>query len=543
MNLNRRLEPLPELEAGLSEHQEVLLLAVMLTAGLAFVTPVLSLFVGIPVLAVVGLTGAVYGALAVLLRHVVVGLYIAFTVTATFAANVPLADNMYLRTLEGHLGPELWLMQVPLAGIAAYLALTVIDDSYERAPSTTARVFGAFVVWVSLSAILGTATHVDAALFLAWLMSQAVVAFVAVRYAVRTDILSFRMVIETVALAVSAHAMVAIIQFFNRGILGLGPLGESAHFPIASLSLGPLGEFATGTYVAGFTAMSFILASLIILTIPVVLALAVSAPDWRRWVFVGVAVIMTAVLRTTGTDAGRGALAVAVGTFAVMLVVLYGRRLLGGLISSGGLIQRGVPMAFAAFLGIVAFLYPSSDSGSTSTVTDIGSGAGANAGTSGSGAGANAGTGSTEAALQELSIPFFDIGGLGIRLQQYLIGLDLFFQHPLFGIGGANFIYHATEYGLPRPMPLHSVYIALLAETGLPGFLLYTAALALVLSAGWQAVGVKTDTGQCLLLVGVLAGMVGFLVFGVFDILPITKVPALFSFWILAGAVVGTYEQ
>ena len=536
---------LPALNTGFSKHRDALLLTTILTVGLTFVTPALALLVDIPALVLVVLVGAGYGILALLLRRVVAGLYVAFAVTATFAANVPLASQAYLATFSGHLGPELWLMQLPLAGIAAYLVFTTaVDDDHERDPSRTEIVLGGFVVWVGLSANFGAVVRPNAALFFGWLMAQAVIAFVAVRHAVQTDVLSFRTVIETLTIAVAAQAAVAVVQFFNRGILGVGPLGELAHVPIATISLGPLGEFASGTYVAGFTGMSFILAALLVLVVPVVLAAALRATGWRRWALVGAAVVMTAVLRATGTDAGRGGLAVAVGAFAVILAILHRKEMAGLAMSSD---RRTLTQILSAVLmacvGVAAFFYPSSDSGTASTVTTIGGGTGTSGGSTGGGSGTTTDPGVVETTLQNLTIPLFDLGGLGARLQQYVLGLDLFLEHPVFGIGAANFVYYSTDLGLPRRMPIHNIYIALLAETGLPGFVLFVTALVLVLWAGVRAAGTTTDASERLLLVGVLAGMVGYLAYQSLGYSLLSKIPSLFPFWILAGALVGVHAR
>jgi O-antigen ligase len=115
----------------------------------------------------------------------------------------------------------------------------------------------------------------------------------------------------------------------------------------------------------------------------------------------------------------------------------------------------------------------------------------------------------------------------------------LFLQYPAFGIGGSNFVYYATEYGLDEPVPLHNTYIALLVETGLPGFVLFMALLGTVFWCGWKVSG-RDNEG--LLFLGLLCGMIGWAAYGFWNH-PLDKVTTMFPFWTLAGAVVGSYSQ
>lgn len=74
MNLNRRLEPLPEFEIAYLKRYETIRLAVVLIVGLTFVSPVLTAIAGVLILVFVAIVGATYGMLAVLLRWVHTGI-------------------------------------------------------------------------------------------------------------------------------------------------------------------------------------------------------------------------------------------------------------------------------------------------------------------------------------------------------------------------------------------------------------------------------------------------------------------------------------
>lgn len=69
------------------------------------------------------------------------------------------------------------------------------------------------------------------------------------------------------------------------------------------------------------------------------------------------------------------------------------------------------------------------------------------------------------------------------RLSYNLIGLDLWMQHPILGVGPGGFpeLYAGPEYRwypgrLPDPRQLHNSYMEVLAETGIVGLLLFVTA-------------------------------------------------------------------
>lgn len=132
-----------------------------------------------------------------------------------------------------------------------------------------------------------------------------------------------------------------------------------------------------------------------------------------------------------------------------------------------------------------------------------------------------------------LSLPGFNVGNFIPRIYMYVIGLDLFLQYLIFGIGGANFAYLAEDYGFLTSHEMHNLPIMLLAETGLPGFLLYTGALAAVAVGGWRTFRETRDP----LYLGILAGMAGYLAAMMLRS-GFIRGPAVFTFWALAGVLV-----
>jgi hypothetical protein len=146
--------------------------------------------------------------------------------------------------------------------------------------------------------------------------------------------------------------------------------------------------------------------------------------------------------------------------------------------------------------------------------------------------------------VADVSVFLFNLSNLGTRLQQYIVGVDLFLRFPLFGVGGGNFRFLAAEYGLPNapnktvPLALHNVYIMLLAETGLPGFVLYVTAVAAVLFTGLK---LCLDGNRRYFHLAVLVGLVSYLAFMFFTHM-IDKITILFPFWVVAAALVGESE-
>lgn len=552
---------LPTLDTSLSDRREILALAAVLIVGLTFVTPVLALVTGLPALVFVALVGAGYGACCLLVRRVFAGALVGLLVTTTFAANVPLVSGV---DFPGALGPQLWLMQLPL--VAAVVLVLLIGPREVLAGATKPDyLFTAFVGWTLLAALFGATMRLDAALWFSLFMLQALIVFVLFRYAVQRDVFSFELVAQLFVATVVAHSVVAVAQFLNGGHFGVTALGVSGSTRTGVISLGPLGDFVAGTHVAGFTGMSFHLGMFIILAIPMIVILALRASGWRRFVFVAVSLMMAAVLRATGTDAGKGGLLVALVVLGAALVYVKRSELLGLMSPRSSQptttktthAKNAILAVFAALVSIAALLYPSSTTGSNSAVTDIGSNSGSTgSGTVGGAGGASAGSsgaagagGGSDAAnaqfealeslLSSLKIPLFDISTIGGRVQQYVAGIDLFLQYPLFGIGGMNFYYYSPEYGFANnPLPIHNAYIAVLAGTGLPGFLLYSLLLGSILWYGWKAAKQANDG---LLHVGLLCGAVGYLAFAFWDIATVIMVTS-FPFWALAGALIGTRD-
>jgi O-antigen ligase len=157
-----------------------------------------------------------------------------------------------------------------------------------------------------------------------------------------------------------------------------------------------------------------------------------------------------------------------------------------------------------------------------------------------SGAGGAGGVGGAGSGASSLSVPFFNLNTLGVRIVQYLVGLDIWRRHPILGVGGGNFRYAAASYNVSalEGLSLHNLYLSLLVGTGLVGLLLYALAVGFVALAGWRLL--RADVPERTLVAGTLAGLLGFMAVA-FWVLPLRftyVVPA----WLVAGAVVGRWR-
>jgi hypothetical protein len=259
---------------------------------------------------------------------------------------------------------------------------------------------------------------------------------------------------------------------------------------------------------------------------------------------------MAFVLRTTGKDGARGALLTSFLVLGGLATLSWwaatDRNWRGSLVSAATRLQV---VGVAAVFSVVAVLFPSTKSGMTSAMGIDGSGgsgsmaSGSSQSSSGlpsetGGSGGHAGTTN----VTDISIPYFDLQSLGIRLQQYLGGLYIAADHPLFGVGGGNYPFVAGRYGLPEKLgggwfPLHNVYIAALAETGIPGFLLYATASVMVVWAGWCLY--RSGGADRAFHAGLLAAVIGYLAvaFWVVNV----RFTMVLPFWLVAAALYAEY--
>jgi len=116
------------------------------------------------------------------------------------------------------------------------------------------------------------------------------------------------------------------------------------------------------------------------------------------------------------------------------------------------------------------------------------------------------------------------------RVRIYKRTLTMIKRYPLFGVGAGNFASTYKEYsrsGEEFITHAHNIYLSTMVELGIPGGILFLLLLAKMVACAWR---IKDSTvGR-----GILAGLLGCLVHGFFDI-TIFGIHVGMAFWALGG--------
>lgn len=534
-------------------HQIATILAAFLVVGLVFAAPVFAWFIqaiGVPIplpllVGVIGV-GAAYILFSLFIGRFALGVGVAFVVTSTFAANVPLLG--YEGTFPGDLGPQIWLLHLPMGALIGLLALR---GEYSWKSITYAEVaLGSFVLWSAVSALVGDPVRSDAALYYSLYMLNGFLALGVGYRCVQSNLLGLSETLTSFVLAVYGHVAFGFLQFINQHPFGFTFLGETSRpgWNNNVVNLGLLGEWQIGVIVSGLTGGNGPLSVLIVIALPISFAFAYRNRGAIRGGALAAVVLMAVSLRITGKDAARGAAFIAI--FCFVGFILWKHRTTFR--QWGQVPHRSiVSFIFSLVVFVSTLLYPSSATGSQPTQATGGGGSSGSGGSSGIPKSGGSSDGIEYASplidITTISIPYFNLATLGVRFQQYILGLNLFFRRPILGIGGANFPYIGIEYGLSRngsrmlAQPIHNLYISLLTETGLPGFIFYISAVAIGLWKGWQLCRAQTLPRKTTLTAGILAGLIGYLavLFWVINL----RVTYLVPFWLLIGILIGTHRS
>lgn len=546
--LERSLRRFQLIDVDFSRYRLSVLLAIALTSGLVVIAPLVAWFIqllGVPVprplLVSVVIVGGLYTALILLLGRVILGVCVSFIVTSTFVANIPLtaAASAY----PGNLGPQLYLFQLPMLVLVVVYALA---GEYSLDSFTSVEyAFGAFVLWSVCSALFGVTPSVSTALYFSLYMFVVWLGLGVMLRSVRRGTIGVRGVLSVFLITVYGHVAFSVAQFINQRPFGYTVLGETNRmFTRNIIDLGVLGEYSVGVFLSGFTGGNSPLSILIILAVPIALATYQKMNFVRRFFGFCSVLVMVGILRLTAKDAARGALLLAL-LFFVLLWLWEIRAEISGAKWVQKLVRRGQLYGVLLVTSIGALLYPTTRTGNTVTLPNSDSeGGGSNAGAAGNESVPDVNETQVQPNPPTVSIPYFNLGSLGIRLQQYVGAILIFLDHPIFGVGGANYPFIAAKYGLPEKLagnwfPLHNMYLAPLAETGLPGFVFFMLALALVFRDGVYLF-LKQHSNE-FLAAGLLVAMFGYAA-GMFWEVTI-RYSMVFPFWILMGAVVAGKER
>ncbi|HHW13715.1 MAG TPA: O-antigen ligase family protein, partial [Firmicutes bacterium] len=134
----------------------------------------------------------------------------------------------------------------------------------------------------------------------------------------------------------------------------------------------------------------------------------------------------------------------------------------------------------------------------------------------------------------------FSLAANSNRLFIWRSTLDIIKDHPLFGVGAGVFMHIYEKYALPgAPEKVvayaHNLFLQVLAEFGIIGFVLFVAVVGRVLLMSWRL----ARTGEPLYQ-GIFASFIGVLIHQQVDI-PIWGLEVGGAFWLLVGLVISLY--
>lgn len=138
---------------------------------------------------------------------------------------------------------------------------------------------------------------------------------------------------------------------------------------------------------------------------------------------------------------------------------------------------------------------------------------------------------------------YFLITGIGkslswlLRYELLQISLRMFIENPLFGVGLNNFVVRMGEYGyLPVTyqflQPVHNIFLLLLSELGIVGFLIFSALFFYVLA---RVILKRNKSGAYYILIS----LVQILILGMFDHYLITLQQGRLLFFLVIGLAAG----
>lgn len=451
-----------------------------LLLGLLFVVvPVFALGTDTTPVVPLGVVGVLYAGSIAIRREIEVGATAAVFVFAVMSASVPFAGGPY------GIEFELWLYDLPLVAALAVLAFQQ-QKLRLRWSVYVLLVLIALVSWTFLSAIVGNGVSIAAAMTFAvdhvrYLLLFAFGVLATMRFRPRT-------LVFALSATTAANILYATAEMLRQSSFGLTTLGDLPQtYGLDPLHVGPV-VLGTGLYPGGFAGSSRSLLAIVLLLTPAGAHFLFRGSVWHR--LVGAVLTIGSVLLTaiSFSDAAKGVLPL-VACLAVALVA-YNWTDSRWTIPTKAVFAVG---ALGMAVGTVGFYI-----------------------------------------IVRLGVLSLD--NIAIRASQYSAALTALNAHPVFGVGGYNFVLVAERYGMETPIEIHSTLLAYLAEVGLPGAGLFTAAVVLVLFAGLQRVlreRDETSTAYGMLLVG----MVGF---HVYSLVTLTyNRPWVYSvLWISAGVVV-----
>ena len=137
-----------------------------------------------------------------------------------------------------------------------------------------------------------------------------------------------------------------------------------------------------------------------------------------------------------------------------------------------------------------------------------------------------------------------DKGSTKSRFPQFEVAFSIIKTHPILGIGLNNYSeimwkYDDTEEGLDQISyhPVHNIFLQIAAEIGIPGLLIFIWFLITIFYIGVRYIFLNEGV-VAYGIIGMLAGILAFLVHGLYDVASIGSKMFLFT-WFFAGLIFG----
>ena len=478
--------------------------ATLLVGLLVGVVPVLALTTEFLPLVLVAAAGVVYGVVILATRTGFEGLVSAVVVFATFDVGVTLMQGPGRIPVSSLDIMAVDVVAVPLLIVFVYWIGGRVSLRSLRRPRFDGKTIAiaalsVFLVWTVLSAVVANGQSSVAPLLDTVQYLRYGLLFVLAAFIVRAT--NPWCVVYPLAIAVWGHLAFALAQITNRGGFGLKALGETPTVILGTFTLGDM-AIPYGSYAGGFVGHSREFTIILLLCIPLSLAIAARHSWLGRLGVLGSTAAAVLVIRTADTDAGWAALLLT----GVLLATAFGYAALRER-------SRGVAV------GVLA-------AGVTSVVAAAGLAVAV---------AVRASAGAVPA------VPLFDTRTLAIRIEQYVVAVEVAREYPLFGLGSGNFFLVIERFGLPDLRGIHGIVFSYLAATGFVGAAAYVLGATTVLFVAFRRVLERTGPER-LLWGAIVCGMVGFHAYSLWDLAHLWDA-ALSIFWLLMGVVVGASPQ
>jgi putative inorganic carbon (HCO3(-)) transporter len=135
-----------------------------------------------------------------------------------------------------------------------------------------------------------------------------------------------------------------------------------------------------------------------------------------------------------------------------------------------------------------------------------------------------------------------DGGSAKSRMPQFEVAFNIIKDNPFFGVGINNYSeimhrYDSTEEGLAgiTRFPVHNIFLHIAAEIGIFGLFIFIWILVVIFNKGIRYI-IQNNDMMVYAVIGMLAGILAFLIHGSFDVASIGNKMFIFT-WFFAGLI------